>query len=87
MEVLSTEEIKFIRILASSDSTTIQKGMDPPTKKFLVSHIGKILQEYYKEKTTQKPQNWIKKFEEAEISEEDVKAAIACIRRLGVDIF
>ena len=30
--------------------------------------------------------DWIEKFEKAGISEDDGKAAIACARRLGIDI-
>jgi hypothetical protein len=34
-----------------------------------------------------KPTGWIKKFENAGISEDDGKAAIACARRLGLEIY
>ena len=86
MKDLSLEDIEFIKILANSDSTILQKGMNSSTKKHLSSQIGTILREYYKENTMGVSNFWIKKFESAGISEDDGKAAIACARRLGIEI-
>lgn len=86
MEDLSLENIEFIKILANSDSTILQKGMNSATKDRLESQIGVILREYYKENTRGTSTNWTEKFEKAGISEDDGKAAIACARRLGIDI-
>ena len=86
MRDLSLEDIEFIKILANSDSTILQKGMNSDIKDHLDSQIGVILREYYKENTINTPKFWIEKFEKAGISEDDGKAAIACARRLGLDI-
>ena len=86
MKDLSLEDIEFIKILANSDSTILEKGMNSSTKDRLDSQIGMILREYYKENTMRLPRCWIEKFEKAGISEDDGKAAIACARRLGLDI-
>ena len=86
MGELSLEDIEFIKILANSDSTILQKGMNSTIKEHLESQIGMILREYHKENTMSLPRYWIEKFEKAGISEDDGKAAISCARRLGLDI-
>ena len=86
MENLSLEDIEFIKILANSDSSILQKGMNSRVKQRLEDQIGVILREYYKENTQGKTPKWTDKFEEVGISEDDGKAAIACARRLGIDI-
>ncbi len=84
---LSLENIEFIKILANSDSLILEKSMDTATKDRFHSQIGVILREYYKENTIGKSTGWIEKFENAGISEDDGKAAIACARRLGLEIY
>jgi hypothetical protein len=86
MRNLSLEDIEFIKILANSDSTILEKGMNSATKDRLDSQIGVILRQYYKENTMGLSTGWIERFEKAGISEDDGKAAIACARRLGLDI-
>jgi len=86
MRNLTLEDIEFIKILANSDSTILQKGMNSATKDRLDSQIGVILRQYYKENTMGSSTGWIERFEKAGISEDDGKAAIACARRLGLDI-
>ncbi len=86
MRNLSLEDIEFIKILANSDSTILEKGMNSATKNRLDSQIGVILRQYYKENTMGLSTGWIERFEKAGISEDDGKAAIACARRLGLDI-
>ena len=86
MRNLSLEDIEFIKILANSDSTILQKGMNSATKDRLDSQIGVILRQYYKENTMGLSTGWIERFEKEGISEDDGKAAIACARRLGLDI-
>ena len=86
MEDLSLEDIEFIKLLANYDSTILQKGMNTATKNRLDSQIGVILREYYKENTRGTSTKWTEKFEKAGILEDDGKAAIACARRLGIDI-
>ncbi len=86
MVELSLENIEFIKILANSDFTILQQGMNEATIQRLDSQIGVILREYYKENTMNAKVGWIEKFEKAGITEDDGKSAIACARRLGIDI-
>jgi len=86
MTDLSLEDIEFIKILANSDSTLLQAGMNEATRCRLDAQIGVILQEYYKENTMNTKAGWIEKFEKVGITEDDGKAAIACARRLGINI-
>ncbi|QUC65469.1 hypothetical protein NsoK4_04295 [Nitrosopumilus sp. K4] len=86
MAKLSLEDIEFIKILATSDSTILQLGMNDATKSQLNDRIGTVLREYYRENTMGFPTGWNQEFEKAGISEDDGKAAIACARRLGIDI-
>jgi hypothetical protein len=86
MPELSLESIEFIKILANSDSTVLQLGMNEATRTRLEQEIGVILRGYYREKTMNVDMGWIKQFEKAGLTEEDGKAAIACARRLGINI-
>jgi len=83
---LSLEDIEFIKILATSDATILQAGMNEATRRRLDDQIGVILREYYHENTMNTLTGWTKKFLKAGITEDDGKAAIACARRLGLDI-
>lgn len=86
MSELSLEDIEFIKILATSDATVLQAGMNDATRKRLDEQVGVILREYYHENTTFSGTKQIKEFEKAGITEDHGKAAIACARRLGIDI-
>ena len=86
MPELSLEDIEFIKILATSDATILQAGMNEATKTRLDEQIGPILREYYHENTRFTGKNRTEQFERAGISEDDGKSAIACARRLGIDI-
>ena len=86
MVELSLEDIEFIKILANSDSTILQAGMNDATRCRLDAQIGIILREYYKENTMNVKTGWTEKFEKVGITEDDGKSAIACARRLGIDI-
>jgi len=86
MVELSLEDIEFIKILATSDSTILQIGMNEATKRRLDEQIGVILREYYHENTRNTGTGWTKQFLKYGITEDDGKAAIACARRLGIDI-
>jgi hypothetical protein len=86
MTELSLEDIEFIKILANSDSTILQVGMNKATRERLDAQIGMILREYYKENTMNAKSDWTERFEKVGITEDDGKAAIACARRLGIDI-
>ncbi len=86
MTDLSLEDIEFIKILATSDATILQVGMNDATRHRLDEQIGVILREYYHENTMNAQTGWTEKFLKAGITEDDGKAAIACARRLGIDI-
>jgi hypothetical protein len=61
-------------------------GMNDTTRNRLDMQIGVILREYYRENTMHTDTNWSEKFLKAGISEDAGKSAIACARRLGIDI-
>ncbi len=86
MTDLTLKDIEFIKILATSDSTILLAGINNATRHRLDDQIGVILREYYHENTMTTKTGWTEKFLKAGISEDDGKAAIACARRLGIDI-
>ena len=86
MTELSLEDIEFIKILSNSDASILQVGMNDATKSRLNGQIGVILREYYRENTMNTTTGWTEKFLKAGITEDDGKSAIACARRLGIDI-
>jgi len=86
MTDLTLEDREFIKILANSDATILEIGMNDSTRHRLDEQIGVILREYYHENTRNTQTGWVEKFLKAGISEDDGKAAIACARRLGIDI-
>jgi hypothetical protein len=86
MAELSLENIEFIKILATSDATILQAGMNDVTRQKLDDEIGTILREYYRENTMEAATEWTQKLENVGIDEDAGKAAIACARRLGIDI-
>lgn len=86
MTVLSLENIEFIKILATSDATILQAGMNDATRQKLDDEIGMILREYYRENTMGAETIWTQKLKAVGIDEDAGKAAIACARRLGLDI-
>lgn len=86
MAELSLENIEFIKILATSDATILQSGMNDATRQKLDDEIGTILREYYRENTMGAATEWTQKLEDVGIDEDAGKAAIACARRLGIDI-
>jgi lysophospholipase L1-like esterase len=83
---LSLEDVEFIKILATSDSTILQAGMNDATRQRLDDRVGTILREYYKENTQNTGTKCTEQLIKFGITEDDGKAAIACARRLGIDI-
>ena len=86
MKSLSLEDIEFIKILATSDATILQAGMNDATRRRLDEQVGIILRGYYRENTMNLQTGLTEMFLKAGISEDDGKSAIACARRLGIDI-
>jgi len=83
---LSLEDIEFIKILAVSDATILQSGMNDATRTRLDEQIGVILRAYYRENTLNTGSELTENLEKFGITEDIGKAAIACARRLGLDI-
>jgi len=83
MTELSLEDIEFIKILASSDATILQAGMNEATRHRLDDQVGTILREYYHENTRGTKTGWTEKLLKVGIDED---AGKACARRLGIDI-
>ena len=86
MPDLSLENVEFIKILATSDATILQAGMNEATRRKLDDEIGTILREYYRENTRGMQTGWTEKLLQFGIDEDVGKSAIACARRLGMDI-
>lgn len=86
MTDLSLEDVEFIKILATSDATILQAGMNDATRRRLDEQVGVILRAYYHENTMNTGTDWSDKLLRYGITEDDGKAAIACARRLGLDI-
>ena len=86
MHDLSLEDIEFIKKLATSDVEIINAGMNDATRQRLDEQVGVILRAYYRENTMNSQTGWTEKFLKSGITEDDGKAAIACARRLGIDI-
>ena len=86
MSELSLEDVEFIKILANSDASILLQGMTDATRHRLDKQIGVILREYYLENTMNAKTRWTEKFLKVGITEDDGKSAIACARRLGIDI-
>ena len=86
MTELSLEDIEFIKILATSDATILQAGMNEATRHKLDEQVGVILREYYRENTRGTQTGWTENLSKVGLDEDDGKAAIACARRLGIDI-
>ncbi len=86
MTDLSLEDIEFIKMLANSESPILQAGMNEALRYRLDVEIGMILREYYKENIMDVKTGWIEKFKKVGITENEGKSAIACARRLGIEI-
>jgi len=86
MPELSLENIEFLKILATSDVTILQAGMNDATRRKLDEEIGVILSEYYRENTMGTQTGWTEKLLQVGIDEDAGKAAITCARRLGIYI-
>jgi hypothetical protein len=86
MTDLSLEDIEFIKMLANSESAILQADMNEAMRYMLDVEIGMILREYYKENTMDVKTGWIEKFKKVGITENEGKSAIACARRLGIEI-
>lgn len=85
MMELCEEDIKFIKKLANSDFD-LQTWINETGRNTIDAQIGVILREYYKENTMNTKMGWTEKFDRAGITKDEGISAIACARRLGIDI-
>ena len=82
---LCKEDVKFIKKLANSDFD-LQTWINETRRNTIDAQIGVILREYYKENTMNTKMGWKEKFDRAGITKDEGISAIACARRLGMDI-
>ena len=86
MSSFSLDDAELIKILARNDSVVLEDLLNIEKRKRLNLKIFPILREYYKENTHGSGADWTKRFQQFGITEEEGKAAIACARRLGIEI-
>lgn len=84
---LEPDEVEIARIMSNLPEFSWLNGADPARIRHEIStSISDVLREYYFENTRMMDAKWTAKFREADITEDDGKAAISCARRLGIDI-
>ena len=87
MSKIEPDEAEIVRIMSNLPEFSWLNGADPAKIRHEISTtIAKILVEYYLENTRGAGTGWTDKFKQANITEDDGKAAISCARRLGIDI-
>ncbi len=79
MTELFLEDIEFFKILATSEATILQAGMNEVTRHKLDEPVGVILREYYHENTRGTLTEWTEKLLKVGIDEDAGKAAITCV--------
>ena len=87
MTKLTRKDAQFIKTMANSNSVMLHEKMGHDAIDYLNFRISLILRRYFLEKTTQIDKQISLEFETVGISEDEGKAAIACARRLGIDIY
>ena len=87
MTKLTRKDVQFIKTMANSNSVMLHEKMSYDAIDYLNFRISLILRRYFLEKTTQIDKQISSEFETVGISEDEGKAAIACARRLGIDIY
>jgi hypothetical protein len=81
------DEAELIRIISKIPEFEYLTTLDLDAARHQITHeIAQILREYYWENTRGHGTGWSKRFADAGITEDDGKTAIACARRLGLDI-
>lgn len=84
---LSPESIELIKIMANFDQEMPQKPIKFASIQKVESQIGEILRQYYRENTMGENNGSSKLLYNYGITEDEGKSAIACARRLGINIF
>lgn len=83
----AADEAEIMRIMAKMPEFRYLEALGSEGIRHEITHkIAQVLREYYWENTRKHGTDWSEKFAKAGITENDGKAAIACARRLGVNI-
>ncbi|HXG73539.1 MAG TPA: hypothetical protein VNK44_01785 [Candidatus Nitrosotenuis sp.] len=84
---IDADEAEIVRIMSNLPEFSNLESQDiKVVRRQIEDKIVPILREYYMENTRGHNPKWIRRFREAGISDDDGKAAIACARRLGMEI-
>jgi hypothetical protein len=84
---IDADEMELVRIMSSMPEFRHLEGASLRTIRHEIEHrIAQVLQEYYLENTSDRKADWSDRFKKAGITEDDGKSAIACARRLGIEI-
>jgi hypothetical protein len=84
---IDADEAEIVRIMSRlSEFAWLESADLRKIRRELKSGIAKTLREYFAENTRGTTPNWIIRFKDSGISEDDGKTAISCARRLGIDI-
>jgi len=84
---IHADEAEIVRIVSKMPEFSNLETLEISKIRHEITHeIAQMLCEYYWENTRGHKTDWTSKFTKAGISEDDGKAAIACARRLGIDI-
>jgi hypothetical protein len=84
---IDADEAEIVRIMSRLPEFAWLESADLHKVRREIRHeIAKILGQYFAEKTRGAKPKWTTKFKEAGISDDDGKTAIACARRLGIEI-
>jgi len=84
---IGADEAEIVRIMSKMPEFTHLGTLELDKIRHEITHkIAQMLREYYWENTRGYKTGWTGKFTKAGISEDDGKAAIACARRLEIEI-
>lgn len=79
-----TDVDEIVRIMSKLPEFSSLDGTE--IRHEITHKIAQTLREYYWENTRGNNTDWTGKFKKAGITEDDGKSAIACARRLGIEI-
>lgn len=84
---IDADEAEIARIMCKLPEFAWLESAELPKIRHEIRHkISDILRQYYIENTQNAKKLWTEKFTNAGITEDEGKSAIACARRLGIDI-
>lgn len=84
---IDADEAELVRIMSNLPEFSHLENQDWKKTRYEIEHkVVPVLREYYLENTRGYKTKWVSRFRDAGISDEDGKTAIACARRLGIEI-